>query len=71
MKTKYVSRCRNCGHKGKLNVDSDGEITCGNCRSILGARVSPNLDITILVGWADMTRWRKRPELYFRGEKVK
>jgi len=54
MKTKYASRCRNCGHKGKLNVDSEGEITCQKCGAILGARGSPNLDITIMVGWAVM-----------------
>lgn len=69
METEYLSRCRICGYKGSLNVDSDGEITCRKCGSILGARVSPILDITIMVGWGDMTRWRKNPELYFMEEK--
>jgi len=58
-----------CGHKGKLNVDSDGELSCENCDTILGVRVSSNLDVTIMVGWGDMSRWRKNPERYFPGGK--
>jgi hypothetical protein len=50
-------------------VDSDGKITCKKCGAVLGARVSPNLDVTIMVGWQDMTRWRKNPERYFMEEK--
>ena len=59
METKYKVRCRECGHKDKLTVDSNGDMSCKNCGADLGVRASNNLDITIMMSWQDMQRLRK------------
>ena len=58
VETTYKTRCRECGHKDKLKVDSRGDMSCKNCGADLGVRASDNLDITIMMSWQDMKRLR-------------